>query len=159
MRNSYKILVGKPGGKELRIKPRFRLEDNIKIGLKWTGYDEEDWIQLPQNLVRCRLFSTRQYTFKFHTVLWTQLLQFSKKAFCSTNVTIRGKENYKPKFKPTYFSPFCTNVTQLHSKHYPQYCFQTLSSSYAFWCFPGEQDYSREEVLPGFQPGTVVLLS
>jgi hypothetical protein len=27
------------------------------------------------------------------------------------------------------------------------------------WCFPGEQDYASEEVLSGYQPGSMVLLS
>jgi hypothetical protein len=33
------------------------------------------------------------------------------------------------------------------------------SESYTFLCFPGERDYSSEEVLSGFQPASVVLLS
>jgi hypothetical protein len=34
MRNSYKILVGKPEGKRPLGRPRRRWEDNIKIELK-----------------------------------------------------------------------------------------------------------------------------
>jgi hypothetical protein len=34
MRNSYKILVGKPEGKRPRGRPRHWWEDNIKMNLK-----------------------------------------------------------------------------------------------------------------------------
>jgi hypothetical protein len=36
--NAYTILVGKPAGKRLLVKPRCRREDNIKVGWEvWTG--------------------------------------------------------------------------------------------------------------------------
>jgi hypothetical protein len=34
MRNTYKILVGKPGGKRPLGRPRHRWENNIRIGLR-----------------------------------------------------------------------------------------------------------------------------
>jgi hypothetical protein len=37
MRNSYKILVGKPEGKRPFGRPRYRLKDNIKMYLKERG--------------------------------------------------------------------------------------------------------------------------
>jgi hypothetical protein len=36
MRNAYKILVGKPGGKRQRGRPRSGLEDNIRMDLRET---------------------------------------------------------------------------------------------------------------------------
>jgi hypothetical protein len=38
MRYAYKILVGKPEGKRLLVRPRCRCEDNIKIEMMWTGF-------------------------------------------------------------------------------------------------------------------------
>jgi len=40
MRNGYKVLVGKPGGKRPLRRPRRRWEDNIKMGLREIGIDE-----------------------------------------------------------------------------------------------------------------------
>jgi hypothetical protein len=45
MRNTYKILVGKPEGKRRLRRTRRRLEDNIKMGLK----ESVDWIYLAQD--------------------------------------------------------------------------------------------------------------
>jgi hypothetical protein len=39
-RNAYRILVG---------RPRLRLVDNIKMGLREIGWDGMDWIDLAQN--------------------------------------------------------------------------------------------------------------
>jgi hypothetical protein len=44
MRNSYRILIGKPKGKRRLGKPRRRWEDNIKIDLKVTELLDVDWI-------------------------------------------------------------------------------------------------------------------
>jgi hypothetical protein len=38
MRNSYKIVFGKPQGKKPLTEPRRRWEDNIKMDLKGIGY-------------------------------------------------------------------------------------------------------------------------
>jgi hypothetical protein len=38
MRNAYKILVGKPGGKRKLQKLRRRWNNNIKMDLKETGW-------------------------------------------------------------------------------------------------------------------------
>jgi hypothetical protein len=51
-RNSYKVLVGKPKGKRRFERPRCRLEDNIKMGLKDIGYKDVDWISLAQDRVQ-----------------------------------------------------------------------------------------------------------
>jgi hypothetical protein len=39
IRNGYRTLVGKPNGKRPRGRPRFRLEDNIKLDLTATVYE------------------------------------------------------------------------------------------------------------------------
>jgi hypothetical protein len=36
-RNAYRILLGKPEGKRPPGRPRYKWEDNIKIGLRWNG--------------------------------------------------------------------------------------------------------------------------
>jgi hypothetical protein len=46
VRNSYKILVGKPDGKKPLRRRRRRWEDNIKMDIKVTGYEDVDWIYL-----------------------------------------------------------------------------------------------------------------
>jgi hypothetical protein len=48
MRNSYKILVGKPKGKSPLGKLRHKREGNIKVDLKEIGRDGVDWIYLVQ---------------------------------------------------------------------------------------------------------------
>jgi hypothetical protein len=37
-RNTYKILVRKPEGKRILVRPRHDWEDNMKIGLKEIGF-------------------------------------------------------------------------------------------------------------------------
>jgi hypothetical protein len=50
MRNAYKILVGKPKGKRLLRRPRHRWEDNIRMDLRDTGWENVDWMPLVQDL-------------------------------------------------------------------------------------------------------------
>jgi hypothetical protein len=45
-RNAYRILVGKPEGKEPLGRPRRRWVDNIKTDLKETGLGGMDWINV-----------------------------------------------------------------------------------------------------------------
>jgi hypothetical protein len=45
-RNTYRILVGKPGGKRPLEKPTCRWADNIKMNLREIGSDGMDWIHL-----------------------------------------------------------------------------------------------------------------
>jgi hypothetical protein len=47
-RNVYKILVGEPEGKRPLRRPRLRCEDNIRMDLKETGWEDVDWIHLDQ---------------------------------------------------------------------------------------------------------------
>jgi hypothetical protein len=47
MRNSYRVLVGKPEGKRSLGRPRRTWED-IKMNLGETGWDRMDWIHLTQ---------------------------------------------------------------------------------------------------------------
>jgi hypothetical protein len=46
MRNAYKILVGKPEGRDPLGKPRRSWEDNIKMDLREIGFRGVDWIHL-----------------------------------------------------------------------------------------------------------------
>jgi hypothetical protein len=48
-RNVCKILVGKPEGKRPLGRPRCKWMDNIKMGLRETGWRGIDWINLAQN--------------------------------------------------------------------------------------------------------------
>jgi hypothetical protein len=48
-RNAYRVLVGKPEGREPLGRPRRRWLDNIKMGLKEIEWDGTDWIDLTQN--------------------------------------------------------------------------------------------------------------
>ena len=48
-RNTYRVLVGKPGGKRPLGRPRRRWEDHIKMDLREVGCDPEDWIALAED--------------------------------------------------------------------------------------------------------------
>jgi hypothetical protein len=47
MRNTYNILVGKPGRKRSLGRPRW--EDNIRIDLREIRWEDVDWIHLAQD--------------------------------------------------------------------------------------------------------------
>jgi hypothetical protein len=53
-RNSYRILVGKPGGKRPLARTRCRLLDNIKLDLREVGWGGMDWIDLAQDIDQWR---------------------------------------------------------------------------------------------------------
>jgi hypothetical protein len=55
-RGAYRVLVGRPEGKRPLGRPRRRWEDNIKMDLRETEIDGENWIQLAQDRVQCRAF-------------------------------------------------------------------------------------------------------
>jgi hypothetical protein len=55
-RGVYRILAGRPEGKRPLGRPRRRWEDNIKMGLRETGIDGANWIQLAQDRVQWRAF-------------------------------------------------------------------------------------------------------
>ena len=48
-RGTYRVLVGKRERKRPLVKPRHRLEDNIKVGLQEVGLGDMGWIDLAQN--------------------------------------------------------------------------------------------------------------
>jgi len=45
----YRVLVGKPEGKILLGRPRYRWEDNIKMDLREVGCGGMNWIELVQD--------------------------------------------------------------------------------------------------------------
>jgi hypothetical protein len=49
MRNAYNILGRNPEGKRPLGRLRCRWEDNIKIDVKETGWEDVDWIHLAQD--------------------------------------------------------------------------------------------------------------
>jgi hypothetical protein len=53
-RGIYRVLVGKPEGKRLLGRHRYRWEDNIKKDLQEVGCGGMDWIELAQNRERGR---------------------------------------------------------------------------------------------------------
>jgi hypothetical protein len=53
-RGVYRILVGKPEGKEPLGRPRHRGEDNIKMDIQEVGCGDMDWIGLAQDRERWR---------------------------------------------------------------------------------------------------------
>jgi hypothetical protein len=52
--NECRILVGKPVGKRPLGRPRRRWVDNNKIDLGEIGWDDRDWIELPQDRAQWR---------------------------------------------------------------------------------------------------------
>jgi hypothetical protein len=55
-RNAYRILVGKPEGKRLLVRPRRRCVDNIKMDLREVGWCGVDWIYVAQDGDQWRAF-------------------------------------------------------------------------------------------------------
>ena len=53
-RGVYRVLVGKPGGKEPLGRPRRRWVDNIRMNLQEVGCGYMDWIGLAQDRDRWR---------------------------------------------------------------------------------------------------------
>jgi hypothetical protein len=53
-RNVYRLLVGKPEGRDREEGPRRRWMDNIKIDLSEIGLGVVDWIGLAQDRYRWR---------------------------------------------------------------------------------------------------------
>jgi hypothetical protein len=49
MRNAYRLLVGKPGGKRPLGRPKHRWEDNIRRNLREIGWEVVDWMHLAQD--------------------------------------------------------------------------------------------------------------
>jgi hypothetical protein len=49
MKIVYKLLVGKPEGKRVLVRPRSRWEYNIIIDLRKAGWEDVDWIYLAQD--------------------------------------------------------------------------------------------------------------
>jgi hypothetical protein len=54
VRNANKILVGKPEGNRQLGRPRHRWEGNIKMGLREIGWEDVDWMHLPQDMDQWR---------------------------------------------------------------------------------------------------------
>jgi hypothetical protein len=48
-RNAYRVLVEKPEGKRLLVRPRHRWKDNINMGLREIRWGGLDWIHLAQD--------------------------------------------------------------------------------------------------------------
>jgi hypothetical protein len=46
IRNAYKILVEKHEGKRPLRRCKCRWEDNVRMDLRETGWEDEDWINL-----------------------------------------------------------------------------------------------------------------
>jgi hypothetical protein len=53
-RDAHKVLVGKPEGKRPLVRPRCRLEDNIKMDLQEVVLGCGDWMELAQDRDRWR---------------------------------------------------------------------------------------------------------
>jgi hypothetical protein len=68
-RNAYRILVGQPEGRRQPGRHRHRWEDNIKIGLRETGWGDMDWIHLSQNRNQWRAFVNTVMNLRFHEML------------------------------------------------------------------------------------------
>jgi hypothetical protein len=50
MKNVYKILVGEPEGKRPLVRLRRRWEDNIRMDLRESGWEDVDWMHLAQDM-------------------------------------------------------------------------------------------------------------
>jgi cell wall assembly regulator SMI1 len=54
LRDSYKILVGKPEGKRPLGRPRRRWKDNVRMDLREMRSESVDWMHLAQNRYQWR---------------------------------------------------------------------------------------------------------
>jgi hypothetical protein len=54
VRGAYNILIGRPEGRRPLGRPRRRWEDNIKMDLRETGFEDVDWIHWAQDRDRWR---------------------------------------------------------------------------------------------------------
>jgi hypothetical protein len=54
VRGAYNILVGRPEGRRPLGRPNRKLEDNIKMNLRETGFRNVDWIHWAQDRDRWR---------------------------------------------------------------------------------------------------------
>jgi len=61
---SYRVLVRKPEGKRLPVRPRRRCKDNIKVDLQEVGRGSVDWIELAQDKDRLRALVTAVMNFR-----------------------------------------------------------------------------------------------
>jgi hypothetical protein len=57
-RGTYRILVGKPGGRRPLGRPRYKWKDNIKMDLQEVGWGGLGWIDLAQDRDRWRALMT-----------------------------------------------------------------------------------------------------
>jgi hypothetical protein len=55
-RGAYRILVGRPEGRQALGRPRIGWENNIKMDLQDVGWVGTDWIELAQDRNRWRAF-------------------------------------------------------------------------------------------------------
>ena len=53
-RGVYRVLVGKPEERRPVGRPRFRLEDNIRMDLREVGFGCVEWMELAQDRDRWR---------------------------------------------------------------------------------------------------------
>jgi hypothetical protein len=65
VRNAYSILIGKPEGKRLLIRPRHRWEDNIIIDLGQVRWESVDWIYLIQDRDQWRVLVNTVINLRF----------------------------------------------------------------------------------------------
>ena len=52
-RNAFKIVTGKPTGKRILRRPKFRWEDNIRMDLKEIGINAGNWVDSAPNRDYC----------------------------------------------------------------------------------------------------------
>jgi hypothetical protein len=74
-RGAYRVLLGRPEGKRPLGRPRHRLEDNMKVYLKETGWNDVDSIELAQDTDKWR--AVVNTVMKFKLVLITNLMHKS----------------------------------------------------------------------------------
>ena len=60
-----RVLVWKPEGNRTLGRPRCRCEDNIKMDLQEVGYEGMDWIDVTQDMDRCRALVNAVMNFRF----------------------------------------------------------------------------------------------
>jgi hypothetical protein len=68
-RNVYRILVGKPKGKNPLGTARHRCEDIIKMDLRETGWASMNWIHLARDRDKWRAVVNMVKTIEFHKML------------------------------------------------------------------------------------------
>ena len=93
---AYRVMVGKTEGKRPLVRPRNKLEDNIKMDLNHLGWEGQDWIDLAQTGKSYGLLWEKQWIFGFHKMQEISWLADELGVRFSKGILLHGITCYPP---------------------------------------------------------------